>query len=260
MKKEELEELINEGLTAKQIAERLNVSRRCVQDNCRRNNLHIPNYQNMKHFNENVFDIINTEEKAYWLGFLYADGYISKNNQIELSLKAEDYNHLIKFCNFISIDTDRIRRKQGKIKDKIYENYRISFRSAPMVKRLTEIGCKNNKSLILEFPDEKLFISKDLITHFIRGYVDGDGCISFTKDGRLAISIIGTFKFLNKIKEYLPEFAESKLITDKRRDNNITRSLKCSHSKADIVLTKLYKNSSIFLERKYSRLAVLLSN
>ena len=52
--------------------------------------------------NENFFDELN-EKSAYWLGFLYADGYVSSyENSIGISLKSEDINHLEKFKNFLN--------------------------------------------------------------------------------------------------------------------------------------------------------------
>ena len=51
--------------------------------------------------NHNVFNSIDTKEKAYWLGFLFADGFITKDNYVGISLKNDDYKHLEKFRDFI---------------------------------------------------------------------------------------------------------------------------------------------------------------
>ena len=56
-------------------------------------------------YNEKYFEEINTERKAYWLGFLYADGYIEpiyrkekiKAYRIEVGLSIIDKNTLEKF-------------------------------------------------------------------------------------------------------------------------------------------------------------------
>jgi intein/homing endonuclease len=64
---------------------------------------------------------------------------------------------------------------------------------------LNNLGCIPKKSLRLEFPNENIFKSKDLIRHFIRGYFDGDGCFTrhiYYRTVTPAISILGTPNFL----------------------------------------------------------------
>ena len=55
--------------------------------------------------NINKFDVIDTEEKAYWIGFIWCDGYNSKryrgknstpNYEFKLSLMEDDIGHLEK--------------------------------------------------------------------------------------------------------------------------------------------------------------------
>lgn len=85
--------------------------------------------------------------------------------------------------------------------------------------RLCELGCIPNKSLILKFPDENL-VPKNLIKHFIRGYFDGDGCISYSflnKEKDIIsprLSLLGTENFLNGCMEYLPKVNMSKANKD----------------------------------------------
>ena len=68
---------------------------------------------------------------------------------------------------------------------------------------LKEKGCVPNKSLILKFPDSVIFSNKDLIRHFIRGYIDGDGCLCITQN-KCILSILGTQEFLSDLSKYLP--------------------------------------------------------
>lgn len=98
--------------------------------------------------NKFIFDKIDNEEKAYWLGFLYADGSVgSTDNRVELGLAEKDYNHLVKFKNFIGLDNNISYRPQTK-------SYRYSFKNKIFKEILIKQGCVPKKSLILDFPSE----------------------------------------------------------------------------------------------------------
>lgn len=155
-------------------------------------------------YNENLFEEIDTQESAYWLGFLYADGCVyenGKNMALEISLARKDEEHLVKFLKFIDGDI-RIRRKAVVCDEKECEVSRISVCSTKMCKDLIELGCTPRKSLTLKFPSEDI-VPKKFIPDFIRGYFDGDGCISFLTNGNKLtsslVSFIGTKDFLNGI-------------------------------------------------------------
>ena len=84
---EELIKLNNSGYTQREMAKILNVNRTTIQRHLKKLELSTPNYHNRLKFDNTVFDNINTEEKAYWLGFLYADGSVSStSNNVEISL------------------------------------------------------------------------------------------------------------------------------------------------------------------------------
>ena len=148
----------------------------------------IINHQNKIKFNENVFDTIDTEEKAYWLGFIFADGYISKlddkkhDYHFEISLKGSDKSHLDKFNKFMEHeDPNHVKINKAECFNTgiITERCRWCIRSQHLWETLNSYGCVPSKSLILKFPKLDIFKNKTLIKHFIRGYWDGDGCLSW---------------------------------------------------------------------------------
>ena len=107
--------------------------------------------------NENFFKIIDTEEKAYWLGFLYADGYVCKKHDksghekggsVELCLQERDKYHIQNFLDDIE-STAPISNKVVKLNEKEYYAYRTYVSSIKMVNDLISHGCFENKSLIL---------------------------------------------------------------------------------------------------------------
>jgi len=253
---EKLVRLNSEGYTKKEMAKELNVCRTTVQRALKKLHLNTPNYHNALKFDNTVFDCIDSEEKAYWLGFLYADGNVSSTiNNVELSLSAVDADHLEKYRKFLKNESP-VKISAVTCNGKNFLRCRLAVTNKHFKEQLVSLGCIPNKSLNLKFPKD-IFKYDDLKYHFIRGYVDGDGCISFTPSGRLHLQIIGTKEFLYDIKEIFPMF--SNLMHDKRWKNN-TYCMSCNCNNADEVITKLYKNSNIYLQRKYDRLAVLSSN
>lgn len=238
------------------MAKALHCSKSTVENRLKKAGIQLENRHNSLKFDNTVFDCIDTEEKAYWLGFLYADGSISsKINNIELSLSAQDASHLEKYRTFLKA-TNPIVFSEITIKGKQYKRCRLIVSNKYFKQQLIRLGCCPRKTSLLVF-NREFFAEQDLVYPFIRGYVDGDGCISFTRTGRLNIQIMGSPLFLSGIKDIFPEFGS--MMRDKRR-NSCVRVISCTANNADKVLTKLYKGSTIFLERKFNRLAVLSSN
>lgn len=212
--------------------------------------------------NYNYFDEIDTENKAYWLGFLFADGSVTtpfrvnkdgsiKNGiyRIELQLKEDDKNHLDKFRKELNIE------KPLNISKTNYERSnrcRLYFNSKHMWEILNSYGCTPRKSQTLEFPNINIFKDKKLIKHFIRGYVDGDGCLSWcdTQHKRAHLGILGTMKFLKELQHWLPLEFENVIL--KRNDESVA-SLYYSGKTAFYIANYLYKDCSVYLERKRER-------
>lgn len=211
-----------------------------------------------KKFNEHIFDTIDTEEKAYWLGFLFADGYVSKNKYlVEVDLKGSDINHLIKLNNFIGYETNHVTVSESKCNNKKFPRCRLWMCSRHLWKTLNDYGCTPQKSLTLKFPDISIFESKDLILPFIRGYFDRDGYFSYMLYKRSEVSIvkpligfIGTKEFLDKIIEYL-DLTKNNRCKDKRRPDSNTFSIRITKNDYLNIIDRLYENSKIYLDRKY---------
>lgn len=194
--------------------------------------------------NRYIFDDIDTEEKAYWLGFLYADGSVSsKENKIELGLCEKDLNHMEKFRNFIGLDNKISYREKTK-------SYRYCFRDTEFKDILIEKGCIPNKSLKLLFPTEDQ-VPTYLIRHFIRGYFDGDGYFTNTENS-LSLGFIGTYDFLKELIECFPDGVNKKLkIHDVHRENGAKRYLLSGKKDIELLLDYMYVDAKIYLDRKY---------
>lgn len=252
--------LYNNGTPYYKIAEIIGVSRKTISYHLRKAGLQSnPKYvrnidpDKLRKYDysvaDSIFDVINTEEKAYWLGMLYADGYVDDNkHSISLSLKEVDKEHVERFRSFLCLDLKKIHKKIKTVKQKKYIGYEFAFNSVKAVKRLEECGCGNNKTFSLSFPSETI-LPKELRFHFIRGYMDGDG--SITHGGKnasvISLEILGTESFLISYQECV-NFKNRRLYTFKH--STIKRSI-INGPYAIYVLDKLYKNAHIYLPRKY---------
>lgn len=247
--KTEFEILINKGLKVSQIAEVLNISISTVTRKLKSYNLWNA-YKDIT-----MFDIIDTEEKAYWLGFIYADGCINKhdynNYRLQINLNSKDESHLKKFAAFIS----------NKVKVVTKNNIsRCYVQNQHLCNTLINLGCIPRKSCTLTFPLLSIFSNHNLVYDFIRGYVDGDGCITYSNKTISKISIIGTKEFLRCIMDLFPHcFSMTK---DKRWKNNTYYIYTTNKQSFLKVGNKIYRNATIALDRKLNRykIGVLQSN
>jgi hypothetical protein len=256
---DEYTECLNKGEepSLTKISKKYGISRDRFAARLKKAGIEVVNYQNTPKFNYEIFDNIDSEEKAYWLGFIFADGYVSeKGYHFEISLKLEDKEHLEKFNKFIGCSIEgKVKIGDSICNGKSFKRCRWSCVNKHLHSSLVELGCIPKKSLILKFPDISLFKSKDLIRHFIRGYFDGDGCISYrTKqhDHMMAV-VLGTSEFLNEMQKYLPFNAIRKLQYNDKSKSEITRTLNYYGESGLKFIDFLYQNSTIFLNRKYER-------
>lgn len=196
-------------------------------------------------FNFNIFSNIDTEEKAYWLGFLYADGSVAvETNNIELCLQLSDAKHIEKYRDFLSA-----KQKIGK------DSYRcrISTGHKNFKRDLIKWGCTPRKSLTVTLPN----IDKNLMKHFVRGVFDGDGCISRScKDCLFNVAAIcsGSTVFINQLKEIIYKECGANAHGPYRNSKGSnTFNIFFSNGSFKKFIDWIYFDSSIYLDRKYQR-------
>lgn len=253
--------ILNKEVGATTIAKKYGISHDTLINCLHKLGIEVPNNQNRTKFDNSVFDIIDTEEKAYWLGFIYADGYISSSPlnpniksryDFELSLSDKDVNHLYKFNKFMKHEKDNVKVGKVRCKETVCGRCRWSIVNKHLWERLNEIGCTPNKSLTLEFPDESTFKSRDLIRHFIRGYFDGDGSLGLYQTKyitpKYSCDLLGTKSFLEKVLEYSD--IQAAFRHDSRHSDE-TFSFNLSAFRTKKFLDYLYKDCTIYLDRKY---------
>jgi len=204
---------------------------------------------------EYFFDKIDTEEKAYILGLLYADGYNNTDrNSVSLGLKEDDKEILDKITAIIQPDKplqyiDLSTQKKTKGFENSQNQYRMVIANKHISQRLVELGCGKAKTHNLTFPREEQ-VPSHLIRHFVRGYFDGDGWV-----GEKAISVVSTLDFCNSLAEILKEEFNINCYIRARHPerNNSIRMLELNKKSARTFLKWIYKDSNINLQRKHDR-------
>lgn len=201
--------------------------------------------------NYDFFDKIDTEEKAYWLGFILADGNIHKNKMnIQINLSALDEKHLEKFANIFKKDIYHFET-YSKNYNKIYKIVTLSISSKNIHNSLQNVGVKINKT-DNEDGSSVDFVKNDLLPHLVRGCFDGDGSISFKKRGNHLLgnfTIAGHPKLLKRFQKIIKNntgLSEGEIALHHRYA--VLRWGGIEQMKA--IYDWLYRDSSIFLERK----------
>lgn len=257
----EIVNMYKNGLSITQIGEKLKIHHKLISTILEENDVkRINNNKRIYKLNESYFDKIDTPNKAYILGFLYADGSnIIDKCTIAMSLEESDKEILEKIRLEIGSEKQLEFIKQSKRQD-INNNYcykdmwRLLLFSKHMCDTLNNLGMIPNKSLKLEFPE---WLNKNLYSHFIRGYFDGDGslCIYQKKNGKYQslLTITSTNNFCNKCLEIIRKELEiGGGIYDASNHNGITKVLAISgFVQLEKILNWLYKDAELFMKRKH---------
>lgn len=233
-------------------AKHFNLSPTTISKILKENNIQT---RNVKHvFNKKAFENITTEQQAYWLGFIYADGCLMKKDNayvLEISLSIVDQGHLIKFNNFMQGNPEMVKiiTKHDKRTDKTYQQVRWSTQNKEFGESLLKCGIYPRKTYDLNFPH---WLDSHLIPHFIRGFFDGDGSISTKETSKsfLNIQLVGTKEMLESCQKYSNLFKNLIKIKSQTDDNLYHFQFKVGQSLK--FLQYIYENATIYLDRKYN--------
>lgn len=264
---QQLEKLIEQGFNIKSLAENFNIPAKSMSQILIKKGIKVQGARYDKMVNHNYFGKIDNENKAYILGFILADGCIQiepkkRNNVIYSYSKrlcfcnsVDDYEILNKIreeiCPQAKLKT--ISNKKGVINRKNQVFLRISSES--LIDDLIKLNIKPRKTWDINFSFDFSKIPSNLLHHFIRGFFDGDGWfIPRTK----AFGLVFTSKiFMEQLEKILdgnlPHIKVHK--TPLQNKNMITYSmiLNCGYGKSIDLFNYLYKDATIFLNRKYDK-------
>lgn len=251
------------GISNKELCEKYKLHRSTIQSLLLKNkiNLRPRELTSRKHhiIDENFFNKINSEKKAYILGILYADGNI-RNNGFEISLNETDKKILDDISKIIYDDiilTYRKPRKYDKTSNYGNGQYRLIVTSKKMKYDLITHGCVNAKTFKIRFPK---FDDITQYPHFIRGYFDGDGCFTTSKYRKnVGVHITSNIHFCDELAVFLIENLNIKAISSLRYGSVGAVRI---HKINDVskFIDYIYQNATIYLERKKNKCEIHRNN
>ena len=245
------------GKSMRQIEKDYNVTRQSVAKFLEEQQIKTTKGNHYRKYTHNYdfFEIIDTEEKAYWLGFMFADGYIVDytnkygEDKFGITLHTKDVQSLEQFKRAIQatnpiIDVSTNGRQLS----------RIIMSSQKTVNDLISHGCVKQKSLILKPP---INIPDELVHHFIRGFFDGDGSIYWNKSEferhdtwnkpSYTLCITSTKEMI----EWIIDTVKFGHLSKEKRRVNTWYYRQDGNKKVKDFCDYIYKDATVFMERKY---------
>lgn len=256
---DQIKELVDKDVDLEEISKKFKLSVSAIERRKYKNHWTVNKRKNKYNFDENYFDEINSEHKAYWLGFLMADGYIlskrKRNNRV-------DESQSFGFCiNMKDAELFDYFKQDLKAENpvNIYGDYGSSFSSTAKTGRilltsqhtvdmLKKWGIVENKTFITQMPD----IKEEFIPAFIRGYSDGDGSITIDKNNRISWNFCGTKELLTSFQDFFGTNYKLSQRFPERHNNNWQLGIS-GWKNVPCCLDIAYKDATIYLKRKYNK-------
>lgn len=268
--KDKISERYLKGISSTKIGVEFGIHHKTISKILNERNIKINQSSSVRKYNinENYFDLIDTDNKAYILGLLYADGYNSESKKmIRLQLQERDKEILEKIKNELNYNGPlKYIKREDKIASNGYTSknmYCLEIYNAHISKALSNLGLVQNKSLILKFP---YHLSDLFYSHFIRGYFDGDGSFCHRYNEKYGfrdlISFTSTQDFCERIKEIINQYSKAKGggIYDAACHNGKTKVLSFSGAnQCRYILDWFYQNADLYINRKYNLYLKFLS-
>ena len=191
--------------------------------------------------NDKFFDRVDSENKAYILGFLYADGFVSKTTTcLSVTIQARDIS-VLEHINK-SLASDRPIATKG--------NYRsFSIVNKQLHKSLVLLGCVPQKTFDIRLPK----ISDGLMLHFLRGYFDGDGYLNIRKKRKASgiCAFCSNYKFCEDVRSFLSNHGISSRVYRRNTRNPLCAEVRVGRfTDIEHLYHLMYDDASFFMERK----------
>ena len=206
---------------------------------------------------ERYFQNIDTNDRAYWLGFIAADGCIlerlkrKENYILSIGLSIKDITHLEKFKKDISADFPIVINNQfHKKMKKYYETAYLRVSRTIMCEDLINHGVGRKKSQELSLPN----LPDNLMRHYIRGYFDGDGCWTISRQASMCFGIISSVEsFAIELREFIKNKCALENSAKLSFNKNAYQFIYGGNIQCKRIYDYLYGDGGPWLDRKYEK-------
>jgi len=207
-----------------------------------------------KNCNEAVFANVDTPAKAYWLGILLTDGYVSdtrEDSQPQIGLQLVDRDLLEKFREVLGSKNPVMPLRQRS--DHHQPMYRVVVNSRRLADDLKRYGVVPRKTSSTYLP----ILSPTLMPHLLRGIFDGDGTVSHREDGAVIIGYAGSERLVAEVRIWL--ICKLGVSDNRIHKEGAPCFVQWSH-RPDVrsIVRYLYRNADVYLERKFALIQGLL--
>lgn len=248
-----------ENLLESQLQTKYKLSKETIKRIMYENDIKRPNKNKVnRKIQSNYFSIIDTPEKAYWIGFLFADGSVdapqgNKQARIRISLQEQDKEILEKFQQELKLDSKlTYDKREGK------HAYSLEFLDNQIYNDLQTYGIVPNKTYkIHNIPYDK--IPKQFLPALALGLFDGDGCLTYSAN----FSTDVTFGFTTYYESIAIDY-QNLINSFIQKENGGTRIFTSAwhvnwRGRLQVlkILDILYSNCSYHLDRKYQKYIAL---
>ncbi len=243
------------GESSRAIANKLGCSPTSIRNLLRANNVPIrpwfgfPKTCGPRNYalNHRFFATIDTEEKAYWLGFLSADGCISDSNTLIVGLSPKDEDHLVRLRTALGANHPLYRKPDGTAAV-------LAITSVVMARDLAQFGVVPRKTFTIRWPTN---LPDNMLRHYARGYVDGDGGFTIW-NSKTMFRVTSSREYLLGMQRFLVDTCQlraTRILESSGKGNPLVGDLVYSGwHQVSRLFHFLYDDATIFLPRKKERI------
>lgn len=238
-----------DNFSASKIGRLFNVDVATITNRLKSNNIEVKKIFRKYLIRNDYFEVIDSEDKAYWLGFLMADGY---NSGKFIRLDIKDGGHLEKLRDRIYVNCDMPVREKYNNNTKIYY---LTIQDPKLLSDVENLGIYRKKSMITKYP----LIVFEYDRFFIKGVFDGDGCLTYSMDKnyrRYTFSIVGSFDLITSIRDKISSIG---INVGFRKTKSIYELNVRGNRQIIKILDWLYNETATHLDRKYEKYQDMLN-